>query len=44
MRKENRYIENDYEVSSLTMEGDQTININEVTRDDRKEKNVFNRS
>ena len=45
MRKENRYIENDYEVSSLTMQGDETININEVTTgDDRKEKNVFNRS
>ena len=43
--KRDRYIENDYEVSSLTMQGDQTINRNEVTRgDDRKEKNVLNRS
>ena len=45
MRKENRYIDDDYEVSSLIMQGDQIINRNEVTRgDDRKEKNVLNRS
>ena len=45
MRKENRYIEDDYEISSLIMQGDQTINRNEVTRgDDRKEKNILNRS